>query len=115
MPDLNIEIQFICSSNRFWETDVELTPGRKYKVTFCQQHSGDYQYDYQCECKAFKFGKGKPCKHIKHVSQTRCAWQGNSPVEKGGEYLAPSVVILPRQFEWLSKEKGTCEEDRGRY
>ena len=91
MPDLSIEIQFICDSNRDWATTVELTPGHKYKVIFGRMDGGPYPYGYQCECKAFRYGKGKNCKHIKHVlaKHLRCGWQGGTPAEKDGEYICP--------------------------
>ena len=83
MPDLSIEIRFMCRTNLYWETEVELTPGHKYTVKFMRMFGGDYPYGHTCTCKAFKFGKGKSCKHIKHVirNQLRCGWGAD-----GGSY-----------------------------
>lgn len=76
MPDLIGHWTRTCSSNTFWQATVPGT-GKTHTVTWGimpPQHPT--QYDWSCTCDAYKFGRGRPCKHIKQVdaSKARCAW-----------------------------------------
>lgn len=93
MPDFTIETFYHCNSAEYFLTEVQ---GRKkYTVTFSETPRGDVQYDYSCTCDSFKFGKGKPCKHIKEVKDSgkHCAWMqvihGGQPLEKDGRKVCP--------------------------
>ena len=75
MPDLTIQCHSWCKSNEFWQRQVQGSKGKTYTVLYGRMPAGsEYQYGYSCDCEAFKFGKGKPCKHIKAVEGERCAW-----------------------------------------
>ena len=85
MPDLTIEAAWTCTSNTYWEQVVESSRGPlSYTVRF--EHRPwphEVQYDYTCTCDAFKYGRGKPCKHIEGVRGLRCGW--NSELDPGAE------------------------------
>lgn len=89
MPDFNIEAFYHCITAERFSTKV-----KDYTVNFGPSH-GRYEYDYTCTCQAFKFGKGKPCKHIEEVinSRKRCGWmqliEGGEPLEKDGCKVCP--------------------------
>ena len=68
MPDLTLVTFPICKSVQHWQTTVN-----GYTVYYGKSN-GQYQYDYHCDCKAFKFGKGRHCKHIESVRHQRCTW-----------------------------------------
>lgn len=74
MPDLTIECYSWCLSNEIWERKVSGSNGKTYTVRYGKVNHGQYQYDYTCDCVAFQYGKGKPCKHIKEVEGERCGW-----------------------------------------
>jgi hypothetical protein len=81
MHDLTIETALTCATNVHFETTVPGSkPGTTYTVTWGRTYDpkASYQYDWSCTCHAFKFGGGKPCKHIKAVeaSKARCGWNG---------------------------------------
>lgn len=92
MPDFNIEAFYHCITAERFRTEV--MGSKKYVVEFGPSH-GQYEYDYSCTCHSFKFGKGKPCKHIEKVkaSGKRCGWMqfidGGTPVEKDGHKVCP--------------------------
>lgn len=94
MPDLTVEYHYHCESCRYFRTEVKGSKGT-YTVTYGETPRGPYQYDYHCTCDAFKFGKGKPCKHIEQVkaSGQHCNWNqfidGGQPAEKDGEKCCP--------------------------
>ena len=75
MTDLTIHTARVCASNFFWMRPVAGSNDQSYCVTFgpAGPHSR-YQNDYACTCPAYKFGKGKYCKHILAVKGERCAW-----------------------------------------
>lgn len=95
MPDLTIEIFFHCGSAEHFSTKVEGSKGKFHTVTYGPMPRGPYEYDYSCTCDSFKYGKGKPCKHIEQVKKTdlHCKWMqftdGDKPIEKNGEYFCP--------------------------
>jgi hypothetical protein len=87
MPDFIIHATWVCESNVHWETTVPGSkPGTSYRVAYeFRPYPSMVQYDWTCECHAFKFGKGKYCKHIEAVkaSHARCGW--NWELEPGME------------------------------
>ncbi len=96
MPDLTVEHFYHCESCEHFSTKIESgTKGKFYTVSYGATPRGPYQYDYHCTCDAFKFGKGKPCKHIAEVKKTdlHCNWnqfiEGGQPVDKNGEKCCP--------------------------
>lgn len=102
MPDLTIEAYFTCASNRDWEQKLELTSGREHSVTFGRIFGGKYPYGYQCDCKGYRFGKGRHCRHIKHVvhHSLRCGWDGYSAAKDAdGNLVCPKcgAEALPYQ------------------
>lgn len=84
MPDLTIENRWVCKSALYFEREVEGT-GTTYTVLFTRTPQGPYAYGWRCTCKAFQYGKGKPCKHIERVKAERCGWHqehdGGEPVD----------------------------------
>ena len=84
MPDFNIEYARWCSSNEYWEKDID----GKYTVRFEATPGGQYQRDYTCTCPAFKYRPGY-CKHIDAVMSEHCqyGWEASagSPIEMGKE------------------------------
>jgi len=77
MPDLTILYARFCSTNQYWEAPVAGSRGAKYTVRFERRpYPHPVQYDYTCTCDAFKYGKGKTCKHIVSVKHERCGWNG---------------------------------------
>jgi hypothetical protein len=112
MPDLTIEIYFRCTSNDGFSVQIPSSKaGEEYTVRFGRMPPNhECQYDWTCTCKAFKFGKGKPCKHIKEVDNNRekhgfCGWHqfmdGGEPVEgKGMEYFCPRCGMLAKGERW---------------
>lgn len=80
MPDLSIERARWCGSNEYWQTTVAGSHGEEYSVVW-------EGHEYTCTCPAFKFRKGKECKHIKQASEHHCryGWEAaaGSPIEMG--------------------------------
>jgi hypothetical protein len=74
MPDLTIEVAYTCCTNTHWETEVIGSKGDPYRVSYGPTPGGPYQYGWSCECKAFQYGGGEPCKHIRQVKDERCGW-----------------------------------------
>lgn len=72
MPDLTLETRVVCCQNTFWSRPVKGEHG-EYIVSYGRVHKGAYEYDYSCECLAFKYQPGY-CKHIKQVMGERCKW-----------------------------------------
>jgi hypothetical protein len=70
MHDLTIEAYYHCESAASVEETVSGSNGATYEVTLIRMNRGECH----CTCKAFKFGKGKPCKHIKAVQAKTCGW-----------------------------------------
>jgi len=75
MPDFTIENYYVCQTAEDFQTEVKGSKGA-YKVTYGIVYGKDTMYGWECTCKAFQFGKGKPCKHITQVkaSGERCGW-----------------------------------------
>ena len=94
MPDLTIEYHYWCKSNEFWQCKVRGSNGKTYTVLYSQtSHTSRYAYDYSCDCHAFKFGKGKPCKHILQVKDQHCRW--NWEAVCGSSAPAPANKLCP--------------------
>jgi hypothetical protein len=89
MPDLTLETRYHCKSCKYWERNVG-----KHIVIFDEhshQNQYNYQYDYSCSCEAYKFGKGKQCKHIIEARHWHCQWEGRTPsCMPNGELGCPS-------------------------
>jgi hypothetical protein len=74
MGDLQRQVAWTCYANVSWVHAVRGSKGETYEVKWKYQFKGDVQYAYECSCPAFKFGKGKLCKHIAAVRDLRCTW-----------------------------------------
>jgi hypothetical protein len=74
MPDFTEEVHFHCASVEDYETEVEGSGGRSYKVRVGYVHGGPVKFDWSCECQGFKFRKR--CKHIDQAkaSPDYCGW-----------------------------------------
>ena len=98
MPDLTIEVYYHCQSAESFTIQVVGQHGT-YTVSYGAMQHGPYEYDYTCTCQAFKFGKGKPCKHIKDVQKLgqHCNWlqqtDGGEPIEKNGQKCCPNCGL----------------------
>ena len=64
---MQTEIFRQCVSNSHWERKVG-----QYLVSFGRTFKGNYDYDYSCDCKGFKY-RGK-CKHVEEAQNLRCGW-----------------------------------------
>lgn len=66
----------MCSSNEGWDQKVSSSRGDKeYLVSYERlPPNAPYQYGFVCNCHAFKFGKGKECKHILSAKKNFCGW-----------------------------------------
>lgn len=99
MPDFTYEIFFNCETAESYSTEVQ--GSKTYTVSFGPSKEGS---DWSCTCDAFKYGKGKYCKHIEQVKDQRCGWMqyvhGEQPVEKNHEYLCPKCgsKAIPRKW-----------------
>jgi hypothetical protein len=76
MPDLTIEHHFHCDTADYFVAMVPGSNGRTHTVTLSRHNKGECQINWACTCEAFRFGKGKPCKHIKAAQKTHCGWMG---------------------------------------
>jgi hypothetical protein len=77
MPDLTTEVTYVCQDGESWSTKVG-----DYTIAYNSHghlNRGLIQYDYSCTCKAYVFGRGKHCKHIKQVIESgdRCTWDSD--------------------------------------
>ena len=76
-----------CQGNEYYLTSVRGSTGIQYGVSYGVTFDGPYSHGWTCACKAFEFGKGKHCKHIKQVENTRCTYGFEavmgSPTEMG--------------------------------
>lgn len=76
MPDFTHEVYFHCQSAEDYRSEVVGSTGKTYKVWIgFANWPGAAQYEWQCECKSFKFRKR--CKHIDRAknSSDYCWWQ----------------------------------------
>lgn len=74
MPDLTIENFRACETARNFKTEVKASNGKDSYVVTYGPSNGPFQHDWHCTCTAFKFGKGKKCKHISIAAKRRCGW-----------------------------------------
>lgn len=81
MPDLTYHTARWCQENEHFSTTVR--GSREYHVSY------DNRQGWHCTCPAFKFGKGKSCKHIDLADKAKCdyGWEAacGSPIEMGKE------------------------------
>lgn len=94
MHDLTRETRKWCSSNESWETDITGKNGKTYTVTYGRVNHGPYLYNYVCTCEAFKFGKGKPCKHIEEAKTRHCMF--NHEAACGGGCDTTGLDVCPK-------------------
>ena len=94
MPDFTHEVYYHCETAENFSKTVISSSGKEYHVYYGPSR-GQYQYDQTCDCQAFKFGRGKHCKHIEQVksSPEYCGWMqfsdGGEVVRKDGETFCP--------------------------
>lgn len=93
MPDLTVVTLWSCMQNEAWSTTVHGSDSAVYTVRWAYQFSGDVQYKYECTCPAFKFGKGKECKHILKVCGQRCNWTGTEPWKRPATEWEQGMLI----------------------
>ena len=93
MPELTAIYTMVCESTMEYERRFEGSKGERYKVRYGTTPQGPYQYGWTCTCPAFKFSKGKMCKHIKACQPLRCAW--NEGALTGSFMDAPEDGVCP--------------------
>jgi hypothetical protein len=82
MPDLILERYYHCATAREWETRIG-----EYTVKWGFKPYGAVEFDYSCDCKGYRYGKGKYCKHIHQAIglALHCNWtqfvDGGEPVD----------------------------------
>ena len=92
---------FHCLSVTSFEQEVVGKTGR-YTVRRSFMPKGPYQYGWSCTCRGFKYGKGKPCSHIKDLMI------GDTP-----GYCGWNVELEPTmEPDWVD-EKPACPECGG--
>ena len=72
--ELALPESWVCACNQHWVKEVRGSKGNFYTVQWAHRPDGPSQYDYTCTCKAYEFGGGKHCKHIRAVDPQRCDW-----------------------------------------
>lgn len=109
MPDLTTIYQWHCETAESWETTVKGSKGAEYIVrwsNWAHKNQGDVQYDYSCTCRAYEFGGGAHCKHIKDVIATgdHCNWMeytdGGDAIEKDGGHRCPECGSGVKSMGW---------------
>ena len=106
MADLTTEYFWHCITAEHWHRVVTGSRGTDYQVSYGATPRGEYSYDYNCSCHAFKFGGGKHCKHIEEVKSqnVHCRWMqfhdGNDVVEKDGKNSCPNCGLEVRSMGW---------------
>jgi hypothetical protein len=84
MPDLTIIHRAHCTAHQK-TFKVQGSKGQTYEINW--DYRDDLGYIWTCTCSAFKYGRGKPCKHIKALVPTICQWNefidGGSVTEDG--------------------------------
>ena len=77
MFDLTHQAYAHCLTAEKWSMEVKSSDGKRTYVVRWDNHSHknhSVQYDYSCDCVAYKMGKGKYCKHIEEAKQHHCNW-----------------------------------------
>jgi hypothetical protein len=109
MPDLTTIYQWHCATAEHWETTVTGSKGTSYTVRWGKGwhlNQSNVQYDYSCDCKGYKFGKGKHCTHIEQVkaSGDHCNWMqfhdGGDAVKKNNEHHCPNCNEQVHSMGW---------------
>ena len=99
MPDFTYEYYFNCESAEDFR--IEVQGSKTYTVSFGPGKEGS---DWTCTCDAFKYGKGKYCKHIEQSKDKRCGWMqyvdGGEPVENNHEYFCPKCGAKANARRW---------------
>lgn len=100
MPDFTTEYYWECETATFWETKLIGSRGDVYTVRKDRSshlRQGEVEYDWSCTCKAYKYGGGKYCKHIRDVQESGeyCGWMqfihGAGPIkDENGELHCPN-------------------------
>lgn len=78
MTDMTVNTYRWCATNEAFNVMLagsgpSNAPTSYYKVTYGAQNKGPYSINWHCECKAFRFGKGKECKHIIKAKTMKCS------------------------------------------
>jgi hypothetical protein len=97
MEKLTAKAFWQCQSSKEFTTKVKGSKDNIYTVRFGYQPFGKYQYDYSCECWAFR--KNKKCKHIDQVKESgeHCNWSqftdGGDVVKRDNENCCPNCGL----------------------
>ncbi len=86
MPDLTYEIHQQCKPPM-----VMTSRNGKYTITGIGR---ERQFPH-CTCPAYKFGKGKECKHIREAEEDMCGWHSMFSDEVQTDYQRENQ-ICPR-------------------
>ena len=105
-----IEYLWHCATAESWGTTVQGSKGDTYNVQWNNwgHKNQSVQYDYSCDCKGYKFGKGQDCSHIKQVraSDDHCKWMqfsdGGEAVEKDGDLVCPKCGDRTHSMGWAT-------------
>lgn len=90
MPDMTKEYRRWCASNESWSKLIQGSKGKTHLVKYSRVHGRDL-YDYTCTCDAFKFGKGKECKHITEAKKSHCMFNHDACCGGGGAEVKGNV------------------------
>lgn len=109
MADLTTEYFWHCSTSESWATTINGSKGATYNVqwnNWAHKNRFDFQYDYSCDCRGYKYGKGKHCKHIEEAktSGEHCNWlqfnDGKEAVKKGNDHHCPCCDEKVHSMGW---------------
>lgn len=109
--DLTIEAHPHCVTAEHWSTTVQGSGGKTHVVKWSEwDHLNRHlvSYDYSCSCPAYKFGKGKHCKHIEQTKagDGHCNWMQFTDTSghaySGSEDRCPKCGAEVRWMEWGS-------------
>jgi hypothetical protein len=90
MADLTTHTAWRCVSTEGWSRVVQGSHDRVYTVSWnnWQHQNPNVEHDYSCTCNAYKYGKGRRCKHILSIQKAghRCQWDsrftGEEPIDE---------------------------------
>ena len=72
MPDFTEEVHFHCASVEDYSTEIKGSTGTHKVWVGRANWPGAAQYEFQCDCKGFKFRHR--CKHIEEAKKDYCGW-----------------------------------------